>query len=151
MQETPKKIHLAFIGPERRRYRRLTEALPVKFKIITKDKLAPSCDGITENISEGGIFLEMPVSVQNSVPVGTKLDIEIDIPNVPEPVKASGEVLYVSEVVKAQGEVRWVREEKPDQAYKFGTGVKFIEISNEGKDKIANYIRIVDYVRRRIF
>lgn len=151
MKETPKKIPLAYVGPERRRYRRLTEALPVKFKIITKDKLTPSYDGITENISMGGIFLDgLSDSARNLLDTGTKLALEIDIPNVSDPVTASGEVTYIHEIVETRGEVRWVRK-KPEQLRKPGVGIRFIEISDKDRAKIVDYIRFVEYVKRKIF
>lgn len=123
MEESP------YTGPERRKYQRLEETLPVAFKVIDGKTPVPY-HGITKNIGAGGIFLKIPLLIEkDSMLIGDKLELEINLPTVHEPVRAVGEI-------------RWVEPKKPKQAYKFAVGIKFAEISDQERDKIKNFVEV---------
>lgn len=137
---------LIYVGPDRRRYEHLLAALPVRFKVITGvGKVTLRYEGKTRDISGGGIFLESPVFIKNLQTLGTKLELEIDIPTAPEPVKALAEV----GMVKVRGQVRWIEEPKPDGAYKLGVGIKFTKIRGKDRSKILTYIRAVECIKSK--
>lgn len=77
--------------------------------------------GITDNVSEGGIF----VALDPQPAVGTEVDLELKL----------GEETY-----KIHGEVRWVRTERiASEGMPAGCGVKWIEISAEALAAIRRF------------
>jgi type IV pilus assembly protein PilZ len=89
--------------------------------------------GLSENISEGGLF----VRTQNLLPIGTRLRLEFTLPTRPTPMTLLGEV-------------RWTRSPNAtrDPSDNFGSGsdggmgIQFKEISPETVAAIAHYISI---------
>jgi uncharacterized protein (TIGR02266 family) len=93
--------------------------------------------GLTENISEGGLF----VQTQRLLPMGTTLRMEFSLPT-------------SSEAISAVGEVRWVRSANAvreehnnfgsggEDAFKPGMGIQFKELSPETAAAIAEFIQI---------
>ena len=85
-------------------------------------------------VGEEGIFIES----NNPLPVGTKLTIEFALPNCP------------SEWLGAKGVVAWVCP-KPDQ-YTFspGMGVRFTEISEEGRARLVDLVKFLNQARQGV-
>lgn len=132
-----------YTGPEKRQYKRVAETVPVRFKLITDgDKTTPPYRGITKDISGGGIFLKIPLLVEKEMlSVGDRLELEIELPTAPKTAEITGEVVrFVVEIIDADGEVRWVEAKKPQQVYKIGTGIKFIKVSDEDRNRIVNFV-----------
>ena len=72
------------LGPDKRRDKRLQLTLPVKF-FVGPDKLAP-CDGVTHNVSSGGVYFEAPADRLNapgplSLRIGVPAHQDEDKPN----------------------------------------------------------------------
>jgi len=91
-----------------REHVRVSKSLEVKYQI--KDGIL-GCGSRSLDISKGGIRLPI---VQKLKP-GTILELEINIENVSQPIKAIGEIM-------------WISKRKPGR-YPFEVGVKFIEVT----------------------
>jgi len=82
---------------------------------------------MTVNISSGGVMF--PISYP--ITPHTLLDMDLFFP--------PGSFYHTSGVTaKAVGEIRWVRNVKGEKIYNLG--VQFFQISDENREKIANYI-----------
>jgi uncharacterized protein (TIGR02266 family) len=80
--------------------------------------------GLTENISEGGLF----IATHENLPLGTQMDLTVTLPE-HDPFKVSGEV-------------RWLREYNDftcDVAP--GVGVAFTDLEDERRELIQQFIR----------
>ncbi len=81
--------------------------------------------GFAMNISAGGIFVATHVPAE----VGERIPVSFLLPNNPKPI----------EII---GEVRWNREYNPIYPDTHpGMGLKFVDISDEEKEIINDYIR----------
>ena len=81
----------------------------------------------TGNISEMGIFLV----TDQPLPVETKIDLRFAVPGESEPLRV-------------QGEVRWVVH--PGSGPQAGMGVKFVDPSEEFRERIRMLIRTMAYL-----
>ncbi|MGB9600666.1 MAG: PilZ domain-containing protein [Myxococcota bacterium] len=73
----------------------------------------------TANISEGGLFFERTVPH----PKGTIVNLKFTLPNQTEPIKVKGEIVNL-----------------PNDAEGLGMGIKFLDLTDEQKKAILNYI-----------
>jgi uncharacterized protein (TIGR02266 family) len=79
--------------------------------------------GITENISEGGVF----VATHERIPLGTDLELSISLPDHP--------------MIQVIGEVRWIRElSEFTSDFSPGIGVQFINLSLADRKAIEKFI-----------
>jgi uncharacterized protein (TIGR02266 family) len=79
--------------------------------------------GLTENLSEGGIF----VATHALRRPGTLLEVFFSLPDSPEPIRVLGEV-------------RWVREYSPDSDAPPGFGVRFVSLRKDDASRIHAFI-----------
>ena len=106
--------------------------LRLKRRIITRksERRELSCDvsvgsesnfylGVTENISEGGVF----ISSDSQIPLGTVVTLKFVLP---------------SGTVSATGEVRWHRPQTSTQSS--GVGVRFTNLSDEDKERVMAFL-----------
>lgn len=123
------------IGSERRQYIRLDSVFPVGFAIVgldAKTVLAGCLQGFTNNVSKGGLCLE----VNNLVPEmakkisarQVKIDLNIEMP------------LYTG-AVKAQAAVAWVKQ-SADCPSKYYIGLIYESIDPCDSEKIIRYARV---------
>ena len=82
--------------------------------------------GFCENISEGGLFIQTPQFFE----LGSKFKIEFMVPLAEESLKVSAEV-----------EVEWIRDENPSKNILPGVGVNFIQINDDSRQGIKEYIK----------
>jgi len=93
--------------------------------------------GLTENISEGGLF----VQTQKLLPVGTALNIALSLATSREPVAIEGVVRWVRSA-------NAVRQEHDnfgsggDEAFKAGLGIQFQHLTPEAARAITKFISI---------
>ena len=113
-------------GADRRRFPRLSIRLPVTYWEMPAANLRPT---VTSNIGGGGVALY----VSDELPVGTKLHIELELPN-------------PRRVVQFIGEVMWCRpiEADPHPTPKRVTptiiaGIRFAGITIEDQQAILKY------------
>ena len=83
--------------------------------------------GLTENLSEGGLFIATHVLK----PLGTQIEVSFKLPDVPEPIKVTGTV-------------RWLREYSPTSDTSPGLGVRFEHIDAEQTEQIRRFLAARD-------
>jgi uncharacterized protein (TIGR02266 family) len=83
--------------------------------------------GLTENLSEGGLFIATHVYK----PLGTQIEVSFKLPDMSEPVKVTGTV-------------RWVREYSETSDTSPGMGVRFEHIGPEHTEQIRRFLAARD-------
>jgi uncharacterized protein (TIGR02266 family) len=79
--------------------------------------------GLTENLSEGGLF----IATHLVRPIGSSIEVSLKLPHVPEPIKA-------------KGTVRWVRQYSETSDTSPGIGIRFETITPEQTALIREFI-----------
>lgn len=79
--------------------------------------------GLSENLSEGGIF----VATHELREPGTLLEVLFSLPDSPDPIRVLGEV-------------RWVREYSPDGDGEPGIGVRFVSLRKDDAERIHAFL-----------
>ena len=97
------------IGERRQEVRRLSKRLDVEFWVETSGE--DSRYHLAGNVSEGGLFLESPLSL----PAGTITQMELHIPGEAAPLRCAGEVLRAEEEAGAMN-VRFTDLGDPERA-----------------------------------
>ena len=106
---------------EHRGYIRLRESLKIDYKIV--EPVGGLGGSFSEDISGGGIRLPLKERLRP----GTILDLEIHLPEFTEPIKATGEVVWLHG--------------RDNVEFPFVVGIKFIKIDQFDRGKLLNYIR----------
>jgi uncharacterized protein (TIGR02266 family) len=83
--------------------------------------------GLTENLSEGGLFIATHVLK----PLGTQIEVSFKLPDAPEPTKVTGTV-------------RWLREYSPTSDTSPGMGVRFEHIDQHQVELIRSFLTARD-------
>lgn len=108
---------------------RLHERAPLEIEVTLESEHNFYC-GITNDISEGGVF----VATYQPPEVGTIVEIELALPT-------SGHVFRVL------GEVRWLRDVNAAcEGCPPGCGVRFVELDARAQAAIAEFVRQRDTV-----
>ncbi|HKQ68354.1 MAG TPA: TIGR02266 family protein [Polyangiaceae bacterium] len=79
--------------------------------------------GLTENLSEGGLF----IATHLVRPLGTSIEVSLKLPNLAEPIRAVGTV-------------RWIREYSDTSDTSPGMGVRFEQIEPEQQERIREFV-----------
>jgi len=110
---------------ERRKYVRLDTRLKITYNILEKEGGPQQSE--TRDISGGGIrlFLDDPIAEK------TLLQITIQLPEDPTPIRCVGKVVWVESFSVLQGE------KKEDQ---YEAGVIFTDIEQKDRDRIIKYV-----------
>jgi uncharacterized protein (TIGR02266 family) len=82
-------------------------------------------DALTENASSDGLF----INTENPLEKGEHFQIELHLPGLADPVKVKSKVI-------------WVRKDSEETDEPNGMGVKFVEITNEDKQTLKEYLSI---------
>jgi c-di-GMP-binding flagellar brake protein YcgR len=109
---------------QKRNFFRLDVMLPVKYRKFTGD---PVFDGIvslgrTLNLSSGGMILTVP----NNLIVGTKLDMEVELPK-------NQKLYLVGKVLGGETQVFGGVERRMEK-------IAFVEVDDDTKDQIMKFI-----------
>jgi uncharacterized protein (TIGR02266 family) len=83
--------------------------------------------GLTENLSEGGLFIATHVLK----PLGTQVEVSFKLPQVAEPIKVTGTV-------------RWVREYSETSDTSPGMGVRFEHLNTSQFEQIRGFLAARD-------
>lgn len=128
--EKERRRYVRFTGRERRHYVRLGKTLPAKFKIIG-ESIEKTYTGVTRNISQSGICMEITESVEEIAhrlkPRDIRLDIELKFSNLAEPVKL-------------HSKVEWIRQLLKNSQPWCVVGLSFENISLSNRKKIRSYL-----------
>ena len=108
-----------FKGKERRKYIRLNSHHLLKYKVADKGGRS-----FVRNISAGGVLF---VSKEN-IPIGTVVELEINFPGFPRPIKA---------------DVKVVRNRELKKLGYFENGAEFINVDEDAKEFINTKILAV--------
>lgn len=107
---------------ERRKYPRLNVNTEVEYSIVNNPEVEKS---FTKNISAGGICL----IVYEDILPQTVLELKIYLPNNPQPIKATGKVVWKSEFIITT-----------DKRARFDVGIEFLDISDTDRQVVAQHI-----------
>jgi len=131
VQKDPRPSGLPEVGPDRR-------ALP-RYEVALQITLFGDHNfyvGLSENLSEGGLF----VRTQNVLPIGTPIRMEFTLPTSAAVVAVVGEVRWVRSGNAARGEYDNFGSGSDDT--QAGMGVQFKEMTPEASAAIAKYVSI---------
>lgn len=108
---------------EKREFLRVEDIVPVSY---SKSLLQPPHpkQGSRKDISGGGIRLNS----KEEIPLGTVLDIKIDLPDVFQPT-----------TIKCRGRVVWCQKMEGD-VEEYNVGVIYMNIPEQDRKKIINYV-----------
>lgn len=80
--------------------------------------------GLTENISEGGLF----IATYENLPIGTTIDVELGLPDHPP--------------IQSRAQVRWMREHSEfTEDVSPGVGVQFIDLGDDERRAIEAFLQ----------
>ena len=122
-------------NPEKRIFERVSSQILIKYKVCNgpfishqphkrrppADKDAESPPVVSKDISGEGILF----TTNEYLPISTILRMEMEIPGVPTPVKAFGEVVRIEEIRKGR---------------LYDVGIRFISIDRKDDDKILRHM-----------
>lgn len=106
---------------ERRRYVRLT--IPLEVQYVLGGKKVKEYKSITKNISPNGARF----TIEEHLPKGDIIDIEIKIPTKAEPIP-----------IKAK--IAWSKKETGQSKDIYDTGFEFVQIPEESKKEFFQYL-----------
>lgn len=106
---------------ERRRYVRLN--IPLEVSYIPEGKEGRRLKSITKNISPNGARFV----IEDKLPKGAILDLEIKIPTRTEPISIKAKVI-------------WTKEEVEKGKNIYDAGLEFVQISKENKSLFFQYL-----------
>ena len=104
--------------------------LAVKVNYLTPDH--KQFESVTGEIGGGGVFIESHLPPR----VGTDLALELVLPDDP------------TVPINAKGKVAWVRPREEHYAFFPGMGVRFTEISEEGRARLLTMVKSLDQARK---
>jgi uncharacterized protein (TIGR02266 family) len=110
------------VGPQGGKQRRFTRC-DVELE-VNLDSDSNFYMGLTENISEGGLF----VATHRYKPLGTLVTLSFRVPNRPDPITV-------------RGEVRWLRPANGHNEVHPGMGIQFVDVGPEELGAIRTFIR----------
>jgi c-di-GMP-binding flagellar brake protein YcgR len=123
-KERERKPQFGIVNFERRKHPRFSVDLPIEYWQVNKSKTRP---GRTIDVSEGGLLLHLPESLE----IGQNLGLNLFIDSGPEldSIEAFGqvEVVWKDIYLGKEGDYR--------------IGVKFVDISPEDMDKLKNFLK----------
>jgi len=121
-------------GAERRRYVRVKASVRVRYKFyhcFEETQSSEVSEGLTENISSGGIFLRGKIPKAEWVPELLQrkmvMALKIFLPTEQEPVKALARLA-------------WIEGTKEEERENWAMGLEFQEMSAEDRDKLTLFV-----------
>ncbi|MBF0494544.1 MAG: PilZ domain-containing protein [Candidatus Omnitrophica bacterium] len=107
---------------EKRRYERIKTHIPVKYRKLRGGVNSEGLGSLSRDLSEGGVHFR----TDEFISMACRLILELDIPQLPRPVKAISKVAWIK------------RTEADSENYEVGN--QFLEISKKDKEMISEYI-----------
>lgn len=105
---------------ERRKFARLGSQVQIRFAVVGANE--STHEGLSKNIGSGGLC----ISFDKQFAVGTRLRLEISLPNQNEPLTVSGVVA-------------WQAESQPG-SNTYDTGIQYMDISFQDMNRLTNYL-----------
>lgn len=123
MEEREKKFHYGIVNFERRKHPRFSIDLPIEYSLVPPSLSHP---GRALNVSEGGLLVYLPEKVE----ISQFLRLKLFFP--------SGSELNGIELI---AEVVWRDIHLGKDWGDYRCGLKFVDISREGLDKLKRFLR----------
>ncbi len=120
---------------EHRQYLRLDSVFPVSFKLLSldgKQELSDLLQGFTNNVSKGGICLE----INNLKPELASL-----IKNKEAKLSLNIEIPWLNKVIKAKAQIAWIKDIINATPNKYLIGLSYVEIIPAQNNAIMRYAR----------
>ena len=108
------------VSEEKRKHKRVPTDFLVRARVSTLGEVQ---EGICQNLSTGGLFIQM----QEPLPKGTELYLELRLESIKQNIHAECVVV-------------WVRPSMPDPNFPSGIGVRFTAISDEAPQLILSVV-----------
>jgi Tfp pilus assembly protein PilZ len=105
---------------EKRRYLRLNIPLEIEYILGDSDKVRKA---VTKDISAFGIRF----ATTDRLETGSNLEVALKIPNVPNPVHASGKIA-------------WSKKASAEGNSPFDVGIEFVKIEEDNKNTFLKYL-----------
>ncbi len=119
-----------FPSAERRKYLRLSTSVPIKYAVITKGKHTishPAKHGTqSENISGGGLKIEVPLLVDEFLMTKHLLKVEMALPDGQPKIHAVA---------------RMICAERDDSQNNYHLRLSFVEIDEKDKERIIKFVK----------
>lgn len=116
-----------YAGIERRRYPRLRAAV-IEYSFLDKESIQEAA--FTRDVGAGGIS----IIVNEKIETATTLLLKIYLPEYNDPLRAKGKVVWRQESIF-----------KLPKTTRYDIGIEFLEISEEDKQKISEYVQKPGY------
>ncbi len=112
---------------EKRGFHRVPEHVTIEYRIITlgeapEDLIELRGDGLTENISEGGMLFE----VNEPIPGGTFMELKFNIHDLEYPLYLRGRVVRVDELVEGK---------------RYDIGIMFTHYFEKDREILQNHLK----------
>lgn len=115
---------------EQRQSIRLEKTLPVRFDLPNIPAASGTFEALSRNIGEDGVFVETNIVQEESFALGRDAILNLEI-----------ELLGQVQRIKVRGEIVWIsRKSRTPRKIRNGLGVRFIQMSREGKKAISLFI-----------
>lgn len=105
---------------EKRQYLRLNIPVEIEYTLSDSQKL---CKSVTKDISALGLRFTSSEELKK----GSGLEIKLKLPNIPNPVHASGRIAWIDKI-------------GTDDAAPFDVGVEFLKIEEDNKNTFLKYL-----------
>lgn len=115
------------MSQEQRNYRRLPENVDIRFRIISLgdnpgDYIDLRGGGHSENISMGGMLFES----NEMIPVGSFLEVQVNVSELEYPIYLRGRVVRLEEIVEHR---------------KYDIGIQFTQYFEKDKEFLQNHLK----------
>jgi hypothetical protein len=119
---------------DRREYPRLKRSLPVRYKFLSSSVKDPAmervCDGVTQNVSMGGLLLVGPVPrldwLKDLLLGRITVGLNLILPDLTDPVKVLARVAWL--------------EATDEQAISLRIGLRIIEVPSEHRRVLSDFL-----------
>lgn len=122
------KVRRIFIGPQMRKYRRLSYRLDVEAVLPGSGRFSTA----TVDISEGGICFYSP----RAIPADSLVEVTLKLPG-------------DSGAVSLRGNISWIKE-VPGRGGQYKTGLEFIHSDNKVKNTIRRFLRSLAHAKEKL-
>ena len=119
--------------------------LPFSAVVTYKDQTKREFEGITYDISAGGLFIQ----TQSPLPRGSKITMKFSLPEAQKTIQTKGTISWLRKkseefsffpVTEAVAEVTYIKKKVQRKVLSTGMGVKFTNIAEKDRERIMHFI-----------
>ena len=134
---------------QRRSHLRLDTICPIEYTVVGQDEISgygSTGEGMTRNISAGGIQFLVKAPARDTVDVGAELELSLLLGQ--DVVLAEGEVLRVEDATDIGPDGRRLPPANPPRPPRTWIAVRYVSISEGAQDRIVRHIFSLQRMRR---